>query len=267
MTRQIRMIHFFYYPDNGRAVFWEKKIKRWLKDKWPKIKFSAAKPDAVIALGGDGTILEATRKYQKDSALIVGLNLGRIGFLASVRKEINFISFLNRLFQGKFRVNKRITLSAEVWRKNKKIFATTALNEVTIQSPISLVEVGVKIEDHTLQHVRGTGIMVSTPTGSTAYNLSANGPIVMPNIKCFILTEIHDYGLPTPSVVIKRTNKITLTIEDFREKKVLNLNEGEQYANVLLVADGETIFPLEKGDKIKIGSTPRLVKFAEFENT
>src|SRR3989338_8435043 len=190
MKSQFKTYSIFYHDSNKRAVLWSEKIKKSVKKL--RLKESLTKPDVVIVLGGDGTILEAARKYQKSSSIILGLNLGTVGFLASVREEKNFLKALEKFFKGGYNIIERMMIVAEVKRKGKIIFSGDALNEVVVKNPLCVMELEAKVEDHPVQYIRGTGIMVATATGSTAYNLSAHGPIVMPDIKCLIITEILD---------------------------------------------------------------------------
>lgn len=267
MIRQIKKLQIFCRPNNLRAVKWQRKIARWLEQNYPAIKTSAQKPDAVIVLGGDGTILEAARKYQKDQPFILGLNLGRIGFLASVREEKKFLPSLKKFLEGKFWVTKRMMLKIDVFRSGKKIFSADVFNEVVVQSLLSMVEIEVRVEDHLLQYIRGTGVLVATTTGSTAYNLSAHGPIVMPDINCMIITEILDHNLPTPSIVINYDKKVTLKVLDFRKSDRLCVRDNKKPVDVIMASDGEAgvILPLQKNDVIKITKSDRSVRFIEFE--
>ncbi|MEK7191891.1 MAG: NAD(+)/NADH kinase [Patescibacteria group bacterium] len=246
-------IGFFYYPENKKAAAWAKKMQIWMNSKQPSIEFTNEKPKFLIVLGGDGAILEAARKYQGQDVTIVGFNLGHVGFLASVRKSKDFLAGLNNLLKGKYHITKRLMMSAMVERKGKAVFSTNAMNDVVVQSTLSIVELEADIQGYPIQYVRGSGLLVATATGSTGYNLSAHGPIIMPDIECFIITELLDHNIPTPSVVVKRDQEITIKILNFRKP------------NVVISADGSDPFPLQAGDVIKIRRSPRLVKFAEFE--
>lgn len=264
--KAIKTVAFFKREDNQKAKIWEEKIKSWVIKKFPKVKMSNKKPDAIIVLGGDGAILEAARIYQKSGAIIFGLNLGHVGFLASVCEENNFFAGLRKLFSGNFEISERIVFGANIARNGKKIFSADAINDIVIQNPLSVVELGVAVENHPVQFIRGSGVIIATPTGSTAYNLSAHGPIVSPDIKCLIITEILDHNIPTPSLVVNTDKKISISVLDFRENKILKLQNGKD-ANVVFSADGENIFPLKIGDKITTHSSHRVVKFAEVEKT
>jgi len=263
MKSQFKTYSIFYHDSNKRAVLWSEKIKKSVKKL--RLKESLTKPDVVIVLGGDGTILEAARKYQKSSSIILGLNLGTVGFLASVREEKNFLKALEKFFKGGYNIIERMMIVAEVKRKGKIIFSGDALNEVVVKNPLGVMELEAKVEDHPVQYIRGTGIMVATATGSTAYNLSAHGPIVMPDIKCLIITEILDHSIPTPSVVVKYSNRISVKVVNYKKRGILSLSKTGQKIDSLLVVDGESVFPLESGDEIMIKSSPHLIRFAELE--
>lgn len=255
----------FHHPSNPQAVLWSKKISAFLRKKFPRLQVDTHQPQTVVVLGGDGTMLEAARKYQKIGAVILGLNLGHVGFLASVRKPRDFLPALAKFFQGRYNLTERMMIAAEVKRKGRLVFATEALNEIVIKNPLGMVELQTKVAGHPVQEVRGTGVLIATATGSTAYNLSAHGPIIMPDIKCLIITELLDHSIPTPSVVVKYHHPIKVKIRHFRKNGQISLSKTKQKIDVLLIGDGESIFPLEKGDEVTMQSSPHLIKFAELE--
>ncbi len=264
--QDLSTFHIFYHSQNKRALSWADQINTFIKKEFPNLKHDSTKPDVVIVLGGDGTILEAARKYHELDSIILGLNLGNVGFLASVREEKDFLKALTNFLDGKFGVVERMMLSAQVQRRNKVVFTGEALNEVVIKNPLGMVELQAKIAGHPVKDIKGTGILVSTATGSTAYNLSAHGPIVMPDIKCFIVTELLDHSIPSPSLVVKYSNTIKIEVVSYRERGLISLSKTGKKIDVLLVADGESIFPLQEKDEIIIKSSPHLIKFAELEN-
>jgi NAD+ kinase len=157
-------------------------------------------------------------------------------------------------------------LTATVKRGGKPIFRADALNEISIQSLLGVVRLTVSIDDHPLQFIHGGGIMVSTPTGSTGYNLSAHGPIVTPDIHCLILTEILDHHIPTPPMMVKQTKTICITITEMRKLNILSLRATGESANVILMADNANLFVLEEGDSIELRKSPKTIKFAELEH-
>lgn len=260
-----KSVGLFYHESNSKARAWARRIERWIRAKHPSVRIDNKSPHALIVLGGDGTILDAARTFMRRSPILLGLNFGRVGFLASVREPKKFLSAIDQFLSGRYSQVKRMTFSVTVYRKNKKVFSTYALNDAAILSPAGLVNIETHIEGFPIQYVQGTGILVATSTGSTAYNLSAHGPIVMPDIKCLIITEILDHNIPTPSIVVKKTKEVVLKVSDFRERRLFKLAATDEYVDVMLVADGSVIFPLKKGDQVKVKRSPKLVRFAELE--
>lgn len=269
-----KKISFYYRTDVAKTKEWEKKITKWILKKHPKTKILPTntvprkrvdKPNLLIVLGGDGTILEAAQKFQPWNPLILGLNLGHVGFLASVREEKNFLKGVAHVFNKKHRSIPHMLIRASLFRRDKKIFSSDALNDIAVQNLWGLVDIGVYVDGHPTQYIHGNGVLISTATGSTAYNLSAHGPIVMPDIKCMIITELLDHNIPTPSLIIKRNRTITLKIEGFRQNNRFLIRKTNQMADVVLVTDTDKMIALEKGDQIIIKKSDRLIRFAELD--
>ena len=128
-----------------------------------------------------------------------------------------------------------------------------------------MVELDVVIESETVEEIRGSGVLVSTPLGSTAYNLSAHGPIVSPNIECFVITELFDHDIPSPSLVIPTTETIKLIIQNFRENKLLKISATDEPVDVLLIADGRASFVMRQKDEVRITKTESAFKIAVLE--
>ncbi|HEY4474973.1 MAG TPA: NAD(+)/NADH kinase [Candidatus Paceibacterota bacterium] len=265
MIRQGTTVGFVYRPENKPALYWANKISLWLNKKHPEIKVVEKRAKILLVLGGDGTILEAARQHQSHGPTILGLNLGQVGFLASIRDEKNFIPGLDKFFKGNFSVIQRMMLKGDVVRNGKIVFTTNALNEVAVQNLLGIVELGISIDRDPVQTIRGTGALVSTATGSTAYNLSAHGPIVMPDIECFIVTELMDHNIPSPSIVVKRNKNIHLKVVSFRERGLLSVSRTGEKADVMLITDGSNIFPLKEKDVVTISRSSKLIKFIELE--
>ena len=265
MTLKVKSYFIFFNPENPKAKVWAKKISEWIKKNHKNIKEDSKKPDLLIILGGDGTILAGARKFEKEGPKILALNLGRVGFLASVRKNDKFLEYIKKFFTGEYILENRNILSVKVLRDNEEIFNDIAINEIAVQNPLGMVELTVKIEGHPIQSVRGTGILVSTPTGSTAFNLSAHGPIVMPKLECMILTELLDHDIPTPSLVIPKENSVYINIDNFREHKLLSITKTGDPADVVLSADSKHPVPLKKNDVVVVSSHARPIKLVSFD--
>ncbi|MEK7117978.1 MAG: hypothetical protein AAB869_00010 [Patescibacteria group bacterium] len=155
-------------------------------------------------------------------------------------------------------------VTGTVYRKNKPVYQTDSLNEIALQGLSGVIKLTVLVDKHPLQYIHGNALMVATPTGSTAYNLSAHGPIVTPDIQCFILTEIMDHNIPTPSIVLKRTKTIQVNVTEIRAKGLLSVTATGEPVDAVLTSDDTSIFPLHEGDRVEIGRSKRLIKFAEF---
>lgn len=211
-------------------------------------------------------MLEAARTYQKANLLLVGLNLGNIGFLSSIRKSRHFLKEIKQICEGAYRIVPRMMIQVDITRKNKKIFSSYALNEIAVQNLFGMTAIDILINRHIIQRVRGSGVIVATATGSTAYNLSAHGPIVMPDIKCFIITKLLDHNIPTPSIIVKKNNTVELIITGFRKTDKFLIKETHEPADVILAADSERIIPLQKHDRISIKKSERLIRFMELED-
>lgn len=266
MTKKIYKASFYLREDNPEAEKWKLKIEEWLKNDYPEIEISSVKPDVVIVLGGDGTIMEACRKYSQSDTIILGVNLGRVGFISSINNPEDFKEKLTKFLNGEYKLNPGMIIQARVIRDGRSVFVTEAFNEVVVQSPLGMVEIEVGIDGDMVEEIRGTGVLVSTPSGSTAYNLSAHGPIVTPDIECLIITELFDHDLPTPSLVIPSKENIKLIIKSFREHKILKLTSTNETVDVLMVSDGRTSFVLNKGDEVDIYRTNCSFKLAVLES-
>ena len=265
MKSQIKTLGFFFRPDNQAARRWQVKLTTWLRKHYPLVTITHRQPQALVILGGDGTIIEAARKNAGRNTIMLGLNLGHVGFLASARQPKQFLPALTKLLTGNFRIVPRMTFTAQVLRKQQTIFTTNIFNDLAVQNPLGMVELAISISGHNFQRIRGSGVLVATATGSTAFNLSAHGPIVMPDIKCMIVTEILDHNIPTPSIVLTPDRAITIKVITFRERNLLALRHTGQSAETMLIADGETVFPLQKGDQVVVSASTRALKFAEVE--
>lgn len=269
--KPITTIQFFCRPDvdsreTNSSGSWKNRILKWISDEGLPIKEVSDNPEALICLGGDGTILGAARDHFQAGSVIMALNLGSVGFLASIRNPDDFFQGLARFFSGDYTLKERMKLDTKVLRKNEEVFVSSALNDIVVQNPLSVVELEIYLDDHKYQTSRGTGVLISTATGSTAYNLSAHGPILMPNIKGMIITKLLDHGIPTPSLVAKYTTSIKIVVCPFRKRGLLNVAENGKSADVIVMADGQELFALEEGDEIIISNSEHLIPFVELED-
>jgi len=172
--------------------------------------------DVMLTLGGDGTLLRAARIAGDNPVPILGINLGRLGFLTCAPAE-GLETALRRLAAGEYVVEPRMTLDARVLRPDGTARATfRALNDVVLHKGgfARVVTLGVRANDETVAHYSADGVVLATPTGSTAYNLSAGGPVVYPTLETIILTPVSAHTLALRPLVLPPTAEVTLHVED-----------------------------------------------------
>jgi NAD+ kinase len=194
----------------------------------------------AISLGGDGTLLFACRLCSPYEIPILGVNVGYLGFIAEISKN-EIINEIENFINGNHKTESRMMLHAEVIRRAEVVSSYSALNDFVIGknalSRISILEV--KVNSNYICTYRADGLILSTPTGSTAYNLSASGPILHPSIHAMILNPICNHSLRVRPLVISDKEVVSV--------KVLTKGIEER-----LVADGQEWFALEEGDEITI---------------
>lgn len=220
-------------------------------------------PELVIVVGGDGAILAAVSEYAAKGSVFLGINRGTVGFLASADKHHDYLGIIQDYLDGKLEVSERVGLKTEVFRDDELIYQTNALNEVVISSPLSVVDLKISVDDMSYMRLSGTGVLVSTATGSTAYNLSAHGPILTPNVSGFVVTELFDHSVPTPSLVVGEDQVVSVKVGKFKRQGQLKLSSGYP-ADVVLDADGSSLFSLMQNDTVRLSKSDLTVNFAEF---
>ena len=267
MSEKISSIQFFAREGNAGAKKWQKKIEDDLAKNFPQVKILEKDAEGIIVFGGDGTILQAARTFREQRSVVFGLNLGTVGFLASVRDEKDFLTGLHKFINGDYQTEDHMLLSVAVTRNKEVVFTGLALNDVVIHNLLGMVDLDVRIKKHLFQSIRGSGLLVSTPTGSTAYNLSAHGPILMPEIRGIIITELLDHGIPTPSIVVNEDKQIDIEVKSFRQRGILTMKGTKEAADVLIVVDGEAIMPLAEHDRIIVARSKESVRFAKLEDS
>jgi len=197
--------------------------------------------DLAFSLGGDGTVLYSSRILVDFSIPIIPINLGTFGFITEVSKS-EWQSAFEEYRSGLLGVSSRIMLSFSIFRNNKKIEQFIGLNDIVINADgiAKLLNLSVDLNKDSLGIYRADGVIVATPTGSTAYSLAAGGPIIHPDMSSMILTPICPFSLANRPIVIPSSDRITIKVE------------REQRAQVILTVDGQIAFPLQAGDEIRI---------------
>ena len=198
--------------------------------------------DAVITLGGDGTVLRCARYTAPKGIPIMGINLGNLGYLTDVSRN-DILTALERLLSGEYYIEKRMMLSGRVEKAGADPASDTALNDIVIvrQGPSSGIRLHALVNDAPLYSFYGDGMICATPTGSTAYNLSAGGPVVSPSASMLLLTPLAPHSLISRSIVLPPDDEVTILLE-----------EGPRTAESLVSFDGERSVVLQGGDKVVI---------------
>ena len=219
--------------------------------------FQAENVDYLFSLGGDGTFLE-TLAFIKDSNIpVIGINTGRLGFLANISRE-EISTSVEDLFNGNFVLEDRTLIRARTNKGNLSDF-DVALNEITIHSyGMGMISINTELDDEYLNTYWADGLIISTPTGSTAYSMSAGGPIVLPESGNFIISPISPHNLTVRPIVIPDNKKIKLYVNSRTEKFLISLDSKSFSVN------NDTVITVEKAP-----FTLKLVKFKKnsFFNT
>ncbi|HUL38126.1 MAG TPA: NAD(+)/NADH kinase [Thermodesulfobacteriota bacterium] len=197
--------------------------------------------EMIIVLGGDGTLLSVARQVWNKNIPILGVNLGGLGFLTEITLD-ELYRVLERVLQGDFEINEREVLNAAVIRRGDRIAEFTVLNDAVINKGAlaRIIDLETTINGEYLSTFRSDGLIISTPTGSTAYNLSAGGPIVYPSLHTIIITPICPHTLTIRPIIIPDDVKIRALLKSRSEE-------------VLLTLDGQKGFTLEFEDVVEVG--------------
>jgi len=200
----------------------------------------AAHSDLLIVLGGDGTLLSAARQAAARKVPILAVNLGGLGFLTTVSQDELYL-ILEEIFSNKHRVSERVMLQAEIIRDGTVVRQQIALNDAVLNKAAlaRIMDLELRIDGEYVTTYKADGLILSTPTGSTAYSLAAGGPIVYPNVAAFIVTPICPHTLTNRPLVIPDSVKLEI---DFKA--------GDDA--VFLTLDGQVGIELETGDHIVV---------------
>ena len=261
------MKHFCIYtnPHKDKDLIMTEKIKKILNDKGvaccakvsPRDAMDPA-TDCILVLGGDGTVLNAAReRIGKKNIPILGINMGTLGYLAEVEPE-SVESAIERLPRHDYELESRMMLDGSIYRKEQLMHTDWALNDIVIRrdGPQQLLQFYLYVNKKFLNKYQADGMIVTTPTGSTGYNLSAGGPIVEPMASILVLTPICPHTLNQRSVVLSAQDVVEIEIPAGREGQV-------QYGVVNF--DGQTV-KVETGDCIRIKKSAQTTDFIKLSN-
>jgi len=247
--------------DRPRAVRLARRMTAWLRRRRVRVLAEAIglpnteprprdalarESDLIVVLGGDGTLLSIARRTDGRTP-ILGVNMGELGFLTEV-VESEAMPMLARVLAGRYELDRRMTLNAALERGGRVVHRFRALNDVVITNGAlaRIIDFAVTVDGLPLCAYRADGLIVATPTGSTAYSLSAGGPIVEPTVEVLLVSPISPHTLSNRPVVLRPSALVRIAIAP-----------GQQ--DVLLTIDGQEGMPLAGGDVVAVRRSPQPV--------
>lgn len=215
--------------------------------------------DCVLVIGGDGTLLQAARDLVDRSIPLLGINMGTLGYLAEIEKK-NIGQALDMLIAGEFSLEPRMMIRGVGWHQNRRLLSDIALNDIVItrNGRLRVVDFNVYVDGVFLSSFTADGIIVSTPTGSTGYNLSVGGPIVAPQASLMLLTAIAPHTLNSRPIVLPDDVEITIEVGS---------SHGTDIDGAEATFDGDTSVKLNSGDKIIIRKSEQKAQMIKTKNT
>lgn len=185
-------------------------------------------PDFLVVLGGDGTLLAAARKVAQAGIPILGINLGSLGFLTEIKQD-EIAQALEEVDSGRYEVSARSMLHCQVLRRGQPVAGYDALNDIVLnqQGVARITEFELRINGLFVSNYKADGLIVSTPTGSTAYSLAAGGPILVPDVPGFVVTPVASHALTNRPLVVQDTAVIEVRLMVTREHAYLTI-DGQQ---------------------------------------
>ncbi|MBI4370145.1 MAG: NAD(+)/NADH kinase [Elusimicrobia bacterium] len=209
----------------------------------PRPIFFKNKPALGVSLGGDGTLLTAARFLAPEKVPLMGINLGGLGFL-STTEEAHWRRAMEQALQGKLIEERRLAFEVEVFQGRRRQFQL-AVNDCVVRCGANprMIEIKVSSDRHGyLAHLRGDGLIVATPSGSTAYALGAGGPIVEPSVPAYLVLPLASHSLTQRPIVLEASQSLTVTLGAYHDEP----------ARALVVLDGQTSFQINEGDTVKL---------------
>jgi NAD+ kinase len=219
-------------------------------DGFPVVSYASIgeRADLAIVLGGDGSMLTAARKLAESDVPLVGVNQGRLGFMTDLARD-DMLDGMTDLLEGKFKGEQRFLLDASVRRGDAVLFQTQALNDVVVNKGDlgRMIVFAVSIDGEFIYNQRSDGLIIATPTGSTAYALSANGPILHPSVPGIALVPLCPHALSNRPITVSDDSRIEIVLHAPHRARVH--------------ADGQEKFELEAGDRVSVARSGRSIRF------
>lgn len=213
------------------------------------------KAELLCVLGGDGTLLGIARQLAGQALPILGINLGTLGFLSEAEPD-NLHDAAASLLSGAYEVEQRMMLEATLYRQGKELATYTAMNDIGIAkgSFCRIIQCAVYLDEQYVATFNGDGVIVSSPTGSTAYSLSAGGPIVAPNVEVLLLTPVAPHSLTARPMIFSADQVIRVEVDAVHQEMGLSI-------------DGQFGYRLEGGDVIRIKRSPHVTLLIKWKGS
>jgi NAD+ kinase len=257
------VIAFYTNPHRPEATALAARAAEWLSERghravsalYPDGSASAEGADLLVSLGGDGTLLRSVETALAGAIPVLGVNIGRLGYLTPI-EPAGLEDALAAFLAGTHRVEERMTLSVRVSGPDgTEVARRTALNEATVEKtvPGHTVRIATSIDDRPFVTYAADGLLVATPTGSTAYNLSARGPVLSPRLRAIVVTPVSPHMLFDRPLVLEPTERLRLDVEEPR--------------SAVLVVDGLTVTTLAPGSSVECREGDRPARLVTFGST
>ena len=237
---------------NGHQLMFEKGTARIFNIEDPGLWQGdiASLSEIIVTMGGDGTLIGVARHVRDNSPVLIGVNFGTLGFLTEIAPDELFLT-LDRVLAGSAHFGERTMLLASVFRGGECVFSSQALNEVVILkgAQSKLLNIDLSINGDEVMRLRGDGLIMATPTGSTAYSLAAGGSIVYPSLEVVLVTPICAHSLTIRPLVLSLDSELVVSVPEYL---------GE----VFLTVDGQVSMQLDSGDVVKVNRGRNVLRFA-----
>ncbi|MGX2948323.1 NAD(+) kinase [Frederiksenia canicola] len=212
--------------------------------------------DLVIVIGGDGNMLGMARQLAKYEVPLIGINRGNLGFLTDIAPQTAFEQLYSTLERGEFIIEERFLLEAKIEQNGKVIELSNALNEVVIHSSqiARTIEFEVSIDGKFAFSQRSDGLIIATPTGSTAYSLSAGGPILTPNLNAVVLVPMNPHSLASRPLVIDGDSVISMRFAQYNQP------------NLVISCDSQRLLPFSSDERVIVQKSPDTLKLLHLKD-
>jgi len=241
---------------HGYRVIVDKETARYAPgdEEVDRADLAAKAPSLVVVLGGDGTMLAAARSVARTGIPILGVNLGSLGFLTEVPLP-DLYPTLEAVHEKRCRIESRAMLHCSLLRQEKRVAEYDALNDIVVSKSAlaRIVDFDVEIDSQFVSNYKADGLIVATPTGSTAYSLAAGGPILAPDVKAFVVTPVSPHALTNRPLVVRDAAEIVLIVRTTQEGAFLSV-------------DGQVGIAVQDGDRIICAKSKHEVRLVRLEN-